>query len=133
MSVKNLIAAAVLALVLLAVPAVAGVPAIDPGNHTRTYGYVVLAHDFGPTFGDGFLYVHIPSLKDTVRLDYLHSDNSGAQELTVGQWVAIDGYLDGEIGCLDGPNTKVRPLIVYRWTGSAWEIYDHDSLTWTAW
>lgn len=116
----------------------AGIPAIDSGNHTRTYGYVVLNHDFGPSSGDGFLYVHIPSLGNEVRLDYLHSDKSGAHELTPGLWIAIDGYLDSEAGCLDGPNTMVRPLIVYRWVQGTngswlWQIYDHDSMTWRAW
>lgn len=122
-----------LACLLLAVPAFAGVPAVDPGNTTRTYGYVVLNHDFGPSFGDGFLYVHVPSLGDTVRLDYLYADNSGAPDLLVNQWVAIDGYLDAVDGCLDGPNTQSRPLVTYRWTGSSWEVFDHDLSAWVSW
>lgn len=122
-----------LLLCMLAIPASAGVPALDSGNKTRTYGYVILNHDFGPSFGDGFLYVHVPSLGDTVRLDYLYADNSGAPDLLVNQWVAIDGYLDGDEGCLDGPSTEVRPLVIYRWTGSAWQIFDHDLAAWVPW
>ncbi|HKV13344.1 MAG TPA: hypothetical protein VJ725_34705 [Thermoanaerobaculia bacterium] len=124
---------ATLLLCLSALSATAGVPAKDPSNTTRTYGYVLQNTDFGPIFGDGFLVVHIPSLGDDARLDYLYSDKSGAQDLLVNQWFAIDGYLDSEVGCADGPNTKIRPLIVYRWTGSAWQRYDHDLESWLAW
>lgn len=127
-----------LALMCLAVPA--GAATYGPDQHSnsvRLYGYVVQNTAFSG--GGGFLTMTVlpanPAGTETVRLEY-PDNSSGAADLPsfALQYVVIHAELDSIVGtCVDGPNTFVKPVVVWRWVGTSWEVFDHDCACWLAW
>lgn len=119
---------------LFALPAAGAVYGPDEhSNFLRLYGQVV--HNVTFADGSGFLTLHVLPSNEIVRLDYL-DNRSGVHDLVpfVEQYVVIHGSLSAVFStCQDGPNPVARPVVVWRWTGSSWEIFDHDCRCWLPW
>lgn len=136
MSFKSLSLVLSLSSMLTLAPAYAESPPDTWENRGQFYGWV--ASNYLPPVvspeSTGILTVHNPTIGETVRFDYLISDNSGAHALTPYMWVLVQYYLDSEVGCLDGPNTMVRPRLVYRWSDECLctLVWNKDSHDWVA-